>query len=194
VFAIFGYTAFMPRVAEQTKIVTLSEYLEFEETATEKHEFVDGQIFAMTGASNSHNRITLRLAALLLEAETGNCRTFSSDMKLQIGEIYYYPDVMVTCSEADLGKNAQTRPCAITEVLSSSTADIDRSEKWQNYQKLESLKTYVLLDQTQIRAEVYQRLDDETWQYKPLESGSKLKIPCLNLEIPLEDIYRGVEF
>jgi Uma2 family endonuclease len=184
----------MPRVAEQTKIVTLSEYLEFEETATEKHEFVDGQIFAMAGASNSHNRITLRLAALLLEAETGNCRTFSSDMKLQIGEIYYYPDVMVTCSEADLGKNAQTRPCAITEVLSSSTADIDRSEKWQNYQKLESLKTYVLLDQTQIRAEVYQRLDDETWQYKPLESGSKLKIPCLNLEIPLEDIYRGVEF
>ncbi len=184
----------MPRVAEQTKIVTVTEYLEFEETATDKHEFVDGQIFAMAGASNAHNRISLRLAALLLEAETGHCRTFSSDMRLQIGEIYYYPDVMVTCSEIDLGKNSQTRPCAIIEVLSSSTADIDRSEKWQNYQKLESLKTYVLLDQTQIRAEVYQRLDDETWQYKPLESGSKLKIPCLNLSIALEDIYRGVEF
>ncbi len=184
----------MPRVTEQTNIVTVSEYLEFEETATDKHEFVNGQVFAMAGASNAHNRITLRLAALLLDAETGHCRTFSSDMRLQIGEIFYYPDVMVTCLEIDLGKNAQTRPCAIIEVLSSSTADIERSEKWQNYQKLESLKTYVLLDQTQIRAEVYQRLDDETWQYKPLESGGKLDIPCLNLSIALEDIYRGVEF
>ena len=184
----------MPRVAEQTKIVTVSQYLEFEETATDKHEFVDGQVFAMAGASNPHNRITLRLAALLLEAETGNCRTFSSDMKLQIGEIYYYPDVLVTCSEIDLGKNAQTRPCAIIEVLSSSTADIDRGEKWQNYQRLESLKTYVLLDQTKVTAEVFQRLPDDAWRYEKLELGSKLKIPCLNLEIALEDIYRGVEF
>jgi Uma2 family endonuclease len=184
----------MPRVAEQTKIVTVSEYLEFEETATDKHEFVDSQVFAMAGASDAHNRIALRLAAMLLEAETENCRTYSSDMKLQIGEIFYYPDVMVTCSNADLKQNKKTQPCAIIEVLSGSTADIDRGEKWQNYQKLESLRTYVLLDQTQIRAEVYQRLDDETWQYKQFESGSKLKIPCVNLEISLEDIYRGVEF
>lgn len=176
------------------KTVTVSEYLEFEKTATDKHEFVGGQIFAMAGASNAHNRITLRLAAMLLVAETGYCRTFSSDMKVQIGEIFYYPDVLVTCAETDLGKNAQKRPCAIIEVLSDSIADIDRGEKWERYQKLESLKTYVLLDQTQIRAEVYQRLDDQTWQYKPIETGGTLNIPCLNLEIPLLDVYKGVEF
>jgi Uma2 family endonuclease len=194
VFAIFGYTAFMPRVAEQTKIVTVAEYLEFEETAMDKHEFVDGQIFAMAGASDAHNRVALRLAAMLLEAETESCRTYSSDMKLQIGDIYYYPDVLVTCSEADLRQNQKTQPCAIIEVLSSSTADIDRGEKWQNYQKLESLKTYVLLDQTKVTAEVFQRLPDDAWRYEKLELGSKLKIPCLNLEIALEDIYRGIEF
>jgi Uma2 family endonuclease len=184
----------MPRVAEQTKIVSVTEYLEFEQTAKDKHEFVDGQVFAMAGASDAHNRMTLRLAALMLEAETENCRTYSSDMKLQIGEIYYYPDILVTCSETDLRQNKKTQPCAIIEILSNSTADIDRGEKWQNYQKLESLKTYVLLDQTKVTAEVYQRLEDDAWRYEKLELGSKLKIPCLNLEVLLEDVYRGVEF
>ncbi len=193
-FSNFWLYSIMPRVAEQTKIVTVTEYLEFEETATDKHEFVDGQVFAMAGASDAHNRIALRLAAMLLEAETENCRTYSSDMKLQIGEIFYYPDVMVTCSNVDLKQNKKTQPCAIIEVLSSSTADIDRGEKWQNYQKLESLKTYVLLDQTKVTAEVFQRLEGEAWRYEKLELGSKLKIPCLNLEVALEDIYRGVEF
>jgi Uma2 family endonuclease len=194
VFSIFGYTAFMPRVAEHTKIVTVSEYLEFEETATEKHEFVDGQVFAMAGASKIHNRIALNLATRALNAaDELDCEVFSSDVKVQVDEIYYYPDLIVTC-EKDNDKYFSRCPCAIVEVLSDGTADIDRGEKWQNYQKLESLKTYVLLDQTQIRAEVYQRLDDDAWRYEKLELGSKLKIPCLNLEIALEDIYRGVEF
>jgi Uma2 family endonuclease len=194
VFSIFGYTASMPRVAEHTKIVTVSEYLEFEETATNKHEFVDGQVFAMAGASKIHNRIALNLATRALNAaDELDCEVFSSDVKVQVDEIYYYPDLIVTC-EKDNDKYFSRRPCAIVEVLSDGTADIDRGEKWQNYQKLESLKTYVLLDQTQIRAEVYQRLDDDAWRYEKLELGSKLKIPCLNLEIALEDIYRGVEF
>jgi Uma2 family endonuclease len=174
--------------------VTVSEYLEFEETPTDKHEFVDGQIFAMARVSKIHNRIALNLVARALNAaDELDCEVFSSDVKVQVDEIYYYPDLIVTC-EKDNDKYFSRRPCAIVEVLSDGTADIDRGEKWQNYQKLESLKTYVLLDQTQIRAEVYQRLDDDAWRYEKLELGGKLKIPCLNLEIALEDIYRGVEF
>jgi Uma2 family endonuclease len=184
----------MPRVAEQTKIETVSEYLEFEETATDKHEFVDGQVFAMAGASKIHNRIALNLATRALNAaDELDCEVFSSDVKVQVDDAYYYPDLIVTC-EKDSDKYFSRRPCAIVEVLSDGTADIDRGEKWQNYQKLESLKTYVLLDQTKVTAEVFQRLPDDAWRYEKLELGSKLKIPCLNLEILLEDIYRSVEF
>jgi Uma2 family endonuclease len=184
----------MPRVAEQNKIVTVAEYLEFEETAMDKHEFVGGQIFAMAGASKAHNRIALNLATRALNAaDELDCEIYSSDVKVQIEEVYYYPDLIVSCKK-DKDKYFARYPCAIIEVLSGSTADIDRGEKWQNYQKLESLHTYILLDQTRISAEVFQRLSDGAWRYEKLEAGSKLKISCLKLEIPLEDVYKGVEF
>ncbi len=184
----------MPRVAEQIKIVTVAEYLEFEQTATEKHEFVDGQVFAMAGTSKTHNRIALNLASrALTAADALDCEVFSSDVKVQTDEVYYYPDMIVSCDKDD-DKYFARRPCAIIEVISDSTADIDRGEKWQNYQKLKSLKTYILLDQTRVSAEVFQRLPDGAWRYEKLELGNTLKIPCLNLEIPLEAVYQGIEF
>jgi Uma2 family endonuclease len=188
-----GYTSIMPRVLEHDKTVRVAEYLEFEETATNKHEFVGGQIFAMAGASKAHNRIALNLATRALNAaDELNCEVYSSDVKVQIEKIYYYPDLIVSCKK-DKDKYFARRPCAIIEVLSSGTADIDRGEKWQNYQKLKSLQTYILLDQTRISAEVFQRLPDGAWRYEKLEERNKLKIPCLNLELLLSDAYKGVE-
>ena len=184
----------MPRVTEQTKQITVSEYLEFEQTATTRHEFVNGQIFAVASGSKTHNRIALNLASRALTAAHAlDCEVFSSDVKVQTDDVYYYPDMIVSC-EKDDDKYFERRPCTIVEVISDSTADIDRGEKWQNYQKLESLKTYILLDQTRVTAEVFQRLPDGAWRYEKLEKGNTLKILCLKLEIPLEDVYQGIEF
>jgi Uma2 family endonuclease len=148
----------------------------------------------MAGASKAHNRIALNLATRALNAaDELDCEIYSSDVKVQIEEVYYYPDLIVTCKK-DKDKYSVRYPCAIVEVISGSTADIDRGEKWQNYQKLESLKTYILLDQTRITAEVFQRLPDGAWRYEKLETGNTLKISCLKLEIALEEVYQGIEF
>jgi Uma2 family endonuclease len=131
----------MPRIAlEPVQIMTKAAYLEFEEAATEKHEFVHGQIYAMAGGTRAHNLESGNLFAYLWNAsQNGSCEVFNSDMRLEAHEVYYYPDVMVACDETDNDPKIVRRPCLIAEVSSKSTSDIDRTEKLFAYRKLESL-------------------------------------------------------
>ena len=99
----------MPRVTEQTKQITVSEYLEFEQTATTRHEFVNGQIFAMAGGSKTHNRIALNLAfRALTAAHALDCEVFSSDVKVQTDDVYYYPNVIISCEKKEGKYEAST--------------------------------------------------------------------------------------
>jgi Uma2 family endonuclease len=184
----------MPRIAlEPAQIMSKEAYLEFEDNATEKHEFVHGQIFAMAGATEAHNLVSGNLYAHLWNAsQNGTCRVFGSDMKLETSDIYYYPDVMIVCDETDRDAKMKRRPCLIAEVSSKSTSDIDRTEKLFAYRKLEALQVYILLSQDAIRAEIYRR-DLEGWRYELYESGDTMKLPCVNAEIKLDDLYKNVE-
>jgi Uma2 family endonuclease len=170
----------MPRNGE-AKRMSVMEYLEFEAKAQTRHEFVDGFVFAMAGASEIHNLIAGNIFALVrAAARTKPCRAYVSDMKVQIEDVFYYPDVFLSCDERDLGENIKRHPCFIIEVLSESTADIDRGEKLINYRRLESLRAYVLISQQQKLIEVYRRLEDNSWRHDILEGGSFI-LPCLDL-------------
>jgi Uma2 family endonuclease len=168
-------------------------YLQLEAAALERHEFMDGQMFLMAGDTVQHAQIALRLAAKLLAAsEDTDCEVVSADVRLQIGDVYYYPDVMLSCQEDKLERRFFRHPCLIAEVLSESTALIDREEKWQRYRTIPSLQMYVLLSQDTTRAETFSRNPDGTWTYAVFENDAVLKLPCVPLSLPVSSLYRGV--
>ena len=174
---------------------TLEAFLEFELNAPEKHEFVDGQIYAMAGASERHNLIvTNLLVAFKTAARASKCRVMSSDMKVVIEadpRVSYYPDVVVICDETDDDPYIKRKPCLIVEVLSESTQRIDQSEKKINYQRLESLKTYLIVHQDKRRIEVHQRLE-QGWVSSSLEDSAEVALECPNMVLKLEDVYESV--
>ena len=174
--------------------MTVEEYLTFEAGAEVKHEFVDGFVFMVAGASNHHNLISVNLVSAVRPATRAkNCRAYASDMKLRVptGD-YYYPDVFVTCQEDDFDSNEKASACFVIEILSNSTADVDRGEKLHNYRRLGGLKAYVLVSQRSELVEIYRPLEDGSWRYETVEEGS-FTLPCLDLELSLEEVYEDVD-
>lgn len=172
------------------------EYLTGEREAAIRHEFVQGAVYAMAGGSANHNRVAINLTTHCnLHASVG-CQTFMSDMKLRLdaGHIFYYPDVMLVCDPDDNEDYFKTSPCMIAEVLSPGTESTDRREKWAAYQKLPSLREYVLLAQDRPYIELYQRVNLRQWGLTVLEAADTLVLSCGSLSIPVQDIYRGVDF
>jgi Uma2 family endonuclease len=181
------------RSAPIKTLTNLEQYLEFEQQSLLRHEFVDGFVFEMAGASDPHNLIAGNIFVALKLATKGKpCRVYQSDMKVLVGSKVYYPDLMVTCHPDDNGQHIKQHPCLIVEVLSDSTKDIDRSEKWEGYQRLENLEMYVLVHQDKARVEVYKRLPDRTWQLAILEGEQKLEFSCAGAVITLPEIYEDV--
>ncbi len=176
--------------------LTYSEYLAYEQASPKKHEFINGQAYAMAGASEDHNLLAGGLFSRIWNHLRGKpCRVFSSDMKLTISlanNATYYPDVMVVCDRTDNDAYVKQKPCLLIEVLSPSTAMLDRREKLFNYQTLESLQEYVLVSQSEIKVELYRR-DPEGWLVQSLSIGDSLQLQSIDLEIALSDIYEDVE-
>ena len=172
------------------------DYLAMEHLATVRHEFVHGGVYAMAGSSANHNRVAGNLYARLLGSGDKDCNPFMSDMKLRLefGHTYYYPDVMLVCDPEDTEAYFKTSPCMVAEVLSRSTELTDRREKWAAYQKLASLREYVLLAQDRPYVEVYQRVDLRHWGVTVLGAGDMLELSCGHLSIAVDDLYRGVDF
>ncbi len=178
-----------------------ADYLAFDATIDIKHEYVDGYIHAMAGASEKHNLITgniflkLRLSA---GSKNNDCRVFSSDMKFRAenGQFYYFPDVMLVCNKDDNHQLHKEKPCFIAEVSSISTEKIDRREKWLTYSKVESLRYYLLVDSTQKFVEYYFRDELNQWQAAILEADEILEIECENYRavLDLNAIYEDVLF
>ncbi len=173
---------------------TPEEYFKLEEASDVRHEYYEGEVFAMAGASVSHNLIKGNLVAALRPlARKQGCRVFDENVRLVISErsFYAYPDVMVACDPADRREAYQARyPVLIAEVLSPSTADYDRTEKFKQYQQLASLRHYLLVSQTAWVVEWFRRNEAGQWIYTLLtDPGSVLAIPDLRLELPLADLY-----
>ena len=174
------------------------EYLRWEEQQKEKHEYIDGLIYAMAGASESHIDVTTNLTVILANHLRGrDCKLFPSDMRLNIASqnIYYYPDLLVTCDERDrLNKKHKNYPCLIIEVLSESTEAKDRGVKFAHYQTIESLQEYVLISQWEQRVEVFRRRDRKFWLLQTYTTDEIVELQSINIEIPIAAIYEGVDF
>ena len=128
-----------------------AEYLVFEERSPVKHEYVDGYVYAMVGATDRHNLIAQNLLIALRSTRPTGCQVFISDMKLKVrllaDEYFYYPDVLMSCEATDRDPLFREQPVLLIEVASPSTARIDRGEKLNNYRQLPSLREYVIAEQ-----------------------------------------------
>lgn len=178
---------------------TVEEYLEFERNSELKHEFYQGEIFAMTGASGAHNLIAGNLFANLKVNLRGRCQVFMSDMRVKVDAtgLYTYPDVAVACPKAEFeGKARDTlvNPKLIVEVLSESTEKYDREEKFDHYQQIPSLQEYVLVSQDKHRVEVFFREDDGQWKYSYAKGAdASLHFRSVDHQVTFEELYFEVE-
>jgi Uma2 family endonuclease len=176
-------------------LLSVEDYLAGERVSKVRHEYLGGRVYAMVGESRRHALIVANLiAALHPQGRQNGCQVFVNDMKVRLqvaGEdVFYYPDLMVTCDPSDRETDYCTRPCLIVEVLSESTERIDRREKLLAYQRLESLETYVLVAQDRRQVEVHRR--QEGWRAQRLAEGS-VDLGCGDLAIPVAQVYDGVD-
>ena len=177
--------------------LSIEQYLQWEEQQEEKHEYVNGMIYAMAGATENHVSITANFTAIILSHLRGNqCKVLSSDMKVNIAvkNIYYYPDILVTCDERDRqSKKHKSYPCVIIEVLSNSTEAKDRGVKFANYQTIETLQEYVLVNQQEQRIEVFRRTDRKFWLLQTYTAGELIELQSINLQISIDAIYEDID-
>ena len=180
---------------------TAEEYLALERGAPYKSEYVDGEIFALAGASEPHNLIVTNCVGELWGQLKGKpCKLYSSDMRVQLAKSrrYTYPDLVIVCGKAgftDDTRDTLTNPTLIIEVLSPSTESYDRGEKFEQYRKLNSLQTYVLISQDKPLLEVFERQAGGRWllsEYGGLDASAPL--PNINCELQLVEVYDRIEF
>lgn len=180
--------------------MTPAEYLAFERAQTDaKHEYLSGEITAMSGASLVHNLIVTNLVISIGTQMRGRpCNVFSSDMRVKIPAtgLYTYPDITALCGAPQLEDDAVDtllNPRVIIEVLSPSTEAYDRGAKFAHYQSIESLQEYVLVAQDKPRIEIFRRQENGVWLYSVAENPeATVSLDAINCELVLAEVYEGV--
>lgn len=184
----------MSNLAE-ARLIGVDEYLDGEERASVRHEYVAGEVFAMAGATDAHATIALNLAAMLRAHVRGSpCRVYIAEMKLRVApaSAFFYPDLFVTCEPADADAplfKAHAR--VVVEVLSASTACYDRTDKFDAYRRLPSLEKYVLIDSRSRAVEVFER-HPEGWLLRPLSADGRLTLASIGFACELDAVYEDV--
>lgn len=175
---------------------SVAEYLDRENDGEQRHEYLDGEIVAMTGTSAAHNIIALNLAVALRQHLRGSpCRVFMSDMKLRVeaANCFFYPDLMVYCGDEPVGQDRYYFDDArlVVEVLSASTESRDREFKRLAYQHLPGLQEYLLVRQDSRIVTVYRRLPDG-WEKQFYGAAETVALICIGLELPVSAIYQDI--
>ncbi|MBF2046005.1 MAG: Uma2 family endonuclease [Leptolyngbya sp. IPPAS B-1204] len=183
--------------ATQPPHLTPDDYLQLEARSPVKHEYINGEIVAMAGASDAHVTIALNIAALLRSHLRGTgCRVYISDMKARLDacNCFYYPDILVTCDPRDQETSTYKRfPCLIVEVLSDSTEAFDRGDKFIHYQTLDSLQEYVLINTRQQRIETFRRNSSGLWVLQSYTADQPaLQLTSIDWSGNLTDLYEDV--
>ncbi|AUB40639.1 Endonuclease, Uma2 family [Nostoc flagelliforme CCNUN1] len=180
---------------------TPEEYLELEEAANYKSEYIDGQIIPMAGGTVNHNQIALNLSTELNFAfKKQNYRVFMGDVRLWILQkrTYTYPDVMILTGEPEFFNNRKDiilNPQIIVEVLSKSTKGYDREDKFQAYRTISTFQEYLLIDQTRIHVDQFSKIGKKQWTLREYdEEDEAIALVTIPFEIPLQDLYNKVEF
>lgn len=184
-------------IASPEPSLTPEEYLELEAQSAIKHEYIDGEVYAMAGTTDTHNTIALNLATMIRRHLRGtDCRVYFADIKAQIEQrnCFYYPDLLVTCHPQDRETSTYKRfPKLIIEVLSDSTEAFDRGDKFNDYQTLESLEEYVLVNTKHQRVEIFRRNQQGLWLYQSYSpTDGNLNLQSIDLNLAFEEIYEDV--
>lgn len=186
----------MGLAAKQTTL-NEAEYLDWEARQAQRHEYLAGEVYAMAGAEDRHNTVCLNLAVALRLSLAGTpCRIYMSDVKVQVeaSHSFFYPDLLVTCSPADLqDRQVKRDPTLIIEVLSPSTASYDRGEKFAHYRRIAALQEYALIDLDTRRCDVYRKGLDGLWVLHPVEVGAVMELASAGLKVPAEVLFDGIE-
>ena len=183
------------------KFISIEEYLFAEELSLEKNEYYKGEIFAMAGASISHNSIVgnslIEIGGFLRDK---SCRVFPSDLRIQIeaNTLFTYPDLTIFCNEIEKFENRNdtaVNPTVIIEVLSKSTQEYDRGTKFNLYRQLSSLNEYIMISSTEVLVERYVKQSDHEWLFTAYDkAGDCFMIDSINLSVAVKTLYRNVNF
>jgi len=177
---------------------TVEDYLAFDEESDIKHEFMDGEIYAMSGGTRKHSVIIANISGALWQATKGTtCRTHSSEMRVKIGEDYFYPDVSAVCETEEFEDEkelALLNPTVVIEVTSKSSQNFDKGIKADLYRSLDSVQAYLVVEQNQCFAQLSTR-HDEGWLLRQFDQiHQSIPLAVLNLNLPMSDVYLDVEF
>ena len=179
--------------------ITPEEYLALDRKAEVKSEYYAGQVIAFAGASKRHNLIVANvLAGIHRQLMDRPCNVYPSDMRVRVSKtgMYAYPDVVVTCGEeqfADDNSDILLNPIVLIEVLSESTANYDRGDKFEHYRRIESLREYILVSQELYRADQYVRQNDTQWLLTEFHRAEDtIKFSSINCELAVKEIYAKI--
>ncbi len=182
-------------LARQPDSISEQDYLDGEKFSDIRHEYVDGQVFAMAGSSKRHNRIAGNFYRSFMNK--GDCEAYQSDIKvrLQHRKTYYYPDVVVICEEEAGDEYYLESPCLVVEVLSRSTRQRDYQEKLLAYQTIPSLKTYLIASQDEMNIDQFHKDDQGNWWVSHFRRADDvLELDCPQISLTLEEVYSGISF
>jgi Uma2 family endonuclease len=189
-----------PAVAYSKQKISIEEYLEMEQKSIEKHEYYKGEVFAMSGAKMAHNTISKNLLGMLFEKLKGKkCQPYGSDVRIHVesNSLFTYPDISIICDEVITLNNDDfnvLNPTAIIEILSQSTKNYDRGEKFKLYRDIPSLKEYILADSESVHIEVFRLNEKNHWELEEYNSlTEELYVKAIDEKILIADIYEGVK-
>ena len=187
-----------PAVAYGKNKYTIAEYLEMEEAAIEKHEYYQGEIFAMSGPKVPHNIIAGNtFGSLMYKLRGKSCRPFNSDQRIHIEKntLFTYPDISIICGDIITLNNDDwnvLNPAVIIEVLSPATKNYDRGEKFKLYRDIATLKEYILIDSESISIEAFYINEHGNWELKEYKSiDETLYLQAIQISLELKEIYEG---
>ncbi len=185
-------------ISSQLIKLTPIEYFAWEEQQLCRHEYINGEVYAMSGGTRNHSRIALKFGALLdNHLSDRSCEVFNSDCRVKIVETndYTYPDVSVSCDHRDKTMTQYiTYPCLIVEVLSDSTEAYDRGNKFFRYRQNPQLQDYVLVSSQEIAIDLYRKTENGRWEIINYRAGDIVELQSVNLSFPIEQVYRGIDF
>jgi Uma2 family endonuclease len=176
--------------------MTVEEYFRFEESSPIRHEYVSGEVYAMTGATARHGRIVMNVAQRVgVAAGDGPCEVFVENMRVAAAnDTYYYPDIMVNCAALGDLEVVAPEPCVVVEVTSPDSARVDRGEKLDRYRRIPGLRAYLIVDHRRRRVERHWRASDaDEWRREEIVGEGRVVVPCVDVELTLDEIYRRVE-
>jgi Uma2 family endonuclease len=178
---------------------TPEEYFQWEEQQQLRHEYINGEVYAMSGGTINHSKIASNLNFILKRhLRGGGCQVLTSDARVKIVESndYVYPDLSVTCDDRDRNTSQYiTYPCLVVEVLSPSTANYDRGDKFRMYRRNPSLRDYLLVDAEKIAIDLYRHNESSgNWEIVNYQPGDMIELKSINLSCLIEDIFEDIVF